>query len=62
MNEEKSVVECEDCDGTGQILIECSLCHGTGWIGGRTGGELCCGGFDTEDCKTCCGTGVIDEV
>jgi DnaJ-class molecular chaperone len=54
-------MECLACDGTGVIMVLCQTCRGTGWVGGREGGEICCGGWDTADCMECGGTGEVDE-
>lgn len=48
---------CRYCDGTGQVV--CKTCHGSGWVGGRNGGEICCGGVDI--CPYCGGTGRDDN-
>jgi len=58
--EEADLIECPMCDGSGEVYIVCKRCHGTGWIGGRSGGEICCGGWDSMTCPRCGGDGEID--
>ena len=52
---------CEYCEGTGRIEVTCRSCDGTGWVRGDVGGRICCGGYDTEDCKDCKGTGEVED-
>lgn len=54
-------MKCEKCGGSGLLDITCKRCGGTGWVGGRYGGEICCGGTDEMDCPDCDGTGEIKE-
>jgi DnaJ-class molecular chaperone len=58
-------MKCRECDGIGtlEITVTCKRCKGTGWVGGRYGGEICCGGVDsvTVDCEDCNGTGIIED-
>lgn len=48
--------DCYECNGTGTIKVNCNICHGTGWVGGRVGGEICCGGTEEAICSRCDGT------